>query len=255
MKTSAESPQKISVCMATRNGDRYVGEQLASILSQLQSEDELIISDDSSVDHTVEIVKQIDDCRIRLLTGNTFYSPVFNFENALKYASGEIIILSDQDDIWLENKVKLIRESFRRSRSLVHLVVLDGSVVDAAGMVIEPSLFAKVHVGKGLLKNIYDNTYMGCCMAFSRPLLEIALPFPRRIPMHDMWLGLLAELFGDVEFIAEPTIHYRRHMMSFTDYRRRFMPMVQIGRRFFLCWALAQRYVAHKTKGHIRING
>ena len=246
--TSESKELKISVCMATRNGGRYIGEQVASILPQLGPDDEVIVSDDSSTDETVRIVKDLNDPRIRLLEGNTFYSPIFNFENALKRTTGEIIILSDQDDVWLEGRVERILSRFRHASSAIHLLIQNGYVVDDAGGVIEESLFRKINAGKGLLKNIYDNTYMGCCMAFSRPLLEIALPFPRRIPMHDMWLGILAELFGTVEFDAERTIWYRKHAASTTDFPRRFIPVTQIKRRLFLSWALGTRFVARKYR-------
>jgi len=240
---------KISVCMATRDGAKYIAEQLASILAQLEPDDEVIVSDDSSTDATVAIIKGFNDRRVRVLENNAFFSPIFNFEHALKQAKGDIIVLSDQDDIWLENKISLIRDRFRHDTSSIHLAAFDGCAIDEAGEIIEASLFRRIKAGKGLLKNIYDNTYMGCCIAFSRPLLEIALPFPRRIPMHDMWLGLLAELFGSVEFFEEKTILYRKHAASTTEFRRRFTPLVQIRRRAFLCWSLAARCFALRKRG------
>jgi len=244
----SRSSLKISVCLATRNGEKHIREQLESILLQLHPDDEVIVSDDSSTDRTIEIISQFSDCRIRLFENNTFFSPIFNFENALKHATKEIIVLSDQDDVWLVNKVKVIRERFQQSPSRIHLIVLDGSAVDETGAVIAESIFRKINAGKGVLKNIYDNTYMGCCMAFSRPLLEIALPFPKHIPMHDMWLGLLAELFGTVEFVREQTIKYRKHASSTTGFSRRFMPLTQIRRRLFLAWYLGTRFVALKLR-------
>ena len=92
--------------MATYNGADYLRPHIDSILSQLSDDDELIISDDSSTDATVKIIQEIGDKRIRLLEGNTFRNPIFNFEYALQQASGELIFLADQDDIWLPGKVK-----------------------------------------------------------------------------------------------------------------------------------------------------
>jgi glycosyltransferase involved in cell wall biosynthesis len=97
--------QRISVCMATHNGARFIRRQLETILTQLAPGDEVVISDDSSTDGTLEIIDSFDDPRIRLFTGNTFFGPIFNFENALRKAMGEIIVLADQDDIWLDGKV------------------------------------------------------------------------------------------------------------------------------------------------------
>lgn len=233
----------ISVCMATRNGAAFIRRQLASILMQLGPEDELVISDDSSYDETVAMIKEFADPRIRIFEDNTFYSPIFNFENVLRKATGDIIVLSDQDDIWLENKIAVIRDRFRHKPAPVYLIALDGRVIDEQENITDQSLFIKIKAGPGLLKNIYDNTYMGCCLACSRELLEIALPFPRSIPMHDVWLGLLAEIFGTAQFVPEKTILYRKHAASTTDFCIRFMPITQIKRRWFLSYNLLKRWV------------
>ncbi len=241
----------ISVCMATHNGGKYIGKQLESIMAQLAPDDELIISDDSSTDDTISIIKGYSDPRVRLLENNTFFNPVFNIENALRKASGEIIILSDQDDVWLKNKTAVIRREFSEMRVGIKLIVLDGYIVDESESVIRDSVFAHNHSGKGLFKNIYDNTYMGCCMAFSRDLLKIALPFPKHIPMHDMWLGILAELFGEVVFVPEKTILYRKHETSITKLHRQWDIPLQIMRRYHLVTSLLWRSLSAMFEGKI----
>ena len=232
--------------MATRNGEKFIKRQLESILAQLAPDDEVIISDDSSSDKTVDIIKGFSDHRIRLYGNNTFFSPIFNLENALKKASGEIIALADQDDVWLENKAAVIRRELDKHSGGIKLIVLDGHIVDENETMMHDSIFRYKRSSKGLLKNIYDNTYMGCCMAFTRDLLKVALPFPRNIPMHDMWLGILAELFGTVEFVQEKTIKYRRHAASVTDLRRRLDVVKQIMRRYHLVTSLLGRYLSLK---------
>jgi glycosyltransferase involved in cell wall biosynthesis len=233
----------ISVCMATHNGEKYIKRQLESILAQLSPDDEIVISDDSSSDKTVDIIKGFSDNRIRLYGHNTFFSPIFNNENALTKASGQIIVLSDQDDVWLDNKIAVIRQEFAGVYGGIKLIVLDGQLVDEHEVIVHDSIFTYINSGKGLVKNIFDNTYMGCCMAFSRDLLKIALPFPGTIPMHDMWLGLLAELFGTVEFVREKTIKYRRHEATATDLRLRLDVLRQISRRYHLVTSLLKRFV------------
>jgi len=237
---------KISVCMTTYNGEKFIRRQLETILVQLAQDDEVIISDDSSVDRTVDIIKEFTDKRIRLYEHNLFFSPIYNLENALRKSSGEIIVLSDQDDVWLDNKITVVRREFSDVHNGIKLIVIDGQIVDEHEIVIHDSIFERINSGKGLLKNIYDNTYMGCCMAFSRDLLEIALPFPKNIPMHDMWLGLLAELFGTVKFIQEKTIKYRRHETSVTDLHRRMDVVRQIVRRYHLVASLLGRFIQVK---------
>jgi len=234
--------------MATRNGERFIRRQLESILGQLSPDDEVIISDDSSTDKTVDIIKGFHDPRILLSEGNTFFSPVFNFENALKRASGEIIVLSDQDDVWLDNRVAVIRGKFQMLPHRHYLIAMDGFVVDEEEQVVGASIFERINAGKGFLKNIYDNRYVGCCLAFSRELLDIALPFPKKIAMHDMWLGQLCELVGATEFVEEKTILYRKHGGSLTAFRIRFAPLTQISRRFWLAFYLVRRWMAHAVR-------
>lgn len=207
----------ISVCMASYNGEKYIKEQITSILLQLGEEDELIISDDSSTDNTLEIIESFQDKRIVLFKNQTFYSHVYNFEHALKHARGNYIFLSDQDDVWLPHKLKTMLELL-----CTHTLVLsDAVMVDDNMNVLENSFFAFNHSGNGLLKNLYKNSYLGCCMAFNRSILDKALPFPKDINMHDWWIGLIAEIYRDVYFSNEKLIKYRRHEDALTPIDRK----------------------------------
>lgn len=105
---------KITVCLASYNGQNFIKEQIESILSQLSAIDELIVSDDISSDSTLDIVNSFKDDRIKILSGIKFASPIRNFENALKYATGDVIFLSDQDDVWLPNKVRVMISYFSK---------------------------------------------------------------------------------------------------------------------------------------------
>ena len=227
--------------MATYNGARYVREQVETILAQLEPTDELVVSDDSSTDDTVAIVRSFDDDRIRILEGNAFRSPLRNFEHAVRHARGETIVLADQDDVWLPNKLPLVRELFAAQTARPYLVVLDARVVDENGRELSPSVQAKLHAGPGFLKNIWTNRYLGCCMAFSRDLLEVALPFPPGVDMHDIWLGQLCERIGKTAFVPVTTMLYRRHAANATGFDVRFQPAQQIRRRAALVHELLRR--------------
>lgn len=240
----------ISICMATRNGEKYIEAQLSSILNQISDTDEIIISDDSSSDLTVDKIKAFNDPRIHLLENNTFFNPIFNIENALRHASGEIIVLSDQDDIWLNNKISLIRRTLGTDPREIHLIVMNGIIIDEKENVLYRSIFDRMNSGKGICKNIYANTYMGCCMAFTRSLLNVALPFPQKIPMHDMWLGLLAELFGSVNFHGDLTIKYRRHGDTATTLQRHFQIGTQLKWRYHIVRCLAAKYSSIRFRGN-----
>lgn len=197
-----------SVCMPTYNGEKFIGRQLSSILNQLGENDEVVISDDSSTDRTVEIIKSFNDKRIRLLEGNKFHSPIYNLENALKNARGDFIFLSDQDDEWTEEKVKICLENLKNFDLVIH----DADVVDAGGNEIAESFFQLNHTKKGKIYNLIKNGYLGCCMCFSRKLLNPLLPFPKNLPMHDIYIGNYAAFNGfKVKFISDKLIHYRRH--------------------------------------------
>ena len=117
----------ISVCVASHNGEKYIKEQLDSILCQLSSEDEVVISDDGSTDSTLEIIKGYNDPRIKIFnfkqpskTSHTHIYASRNFENALKHSKGEYIFLSDQDDIWMPNKVSICLDALKQNDMIVH---------------------------------------------------------------------------------------------------------------------------------------
>jgi len=192
--------------MATYNGEQFLDEQILSILKQLSPDDELIISDDGSTDKTIGIIEKFSDPRIKLFKAN-FHSPILNFQNALKHSNNEIIFLADQDDIWLDNKVVKFLPLFEE----YDLIVSDCSLIDENGKIISDSFFALNNSGPGLIKNIYRNGFLGCCMAFNRNILNHALPFPRDIAMHDIWIGLIAETYGKTHFLPEKLLLYRRH--------------------------------------------
>ena len=229
----------ISVCIATYNGEKYIKQQLDSILCQLKDDDEIIISDDNSTDGTLLIVESFKDSRIKIYPGNEFHSPIFNFENALKKAKGNYIFLCDQDDVWLSNKVSLMMDYLCN----YDLVVSDCKIVDADLNIINESFFHTFSSGKGFCKNLIKNTYLGCCMAFKSEVLNYVLPFPKRIAMHDIWIGLSVELFGSVYFLDQPLIFYRRHgkNASFGGGKSHFSISYRIRYRIILLYLLLRR--------------
>ncbi|HEY0741647.1 MAG TPA: glycosyltransferase family 2 protein [Chryseosolibacter sp.] len=197
----------ISVCLATRNGSRYVGEQLTSILPQLSVDDEVIISDDASTDDTLGIVRSLDDSRVKILQHKHAIGIVSNFEAALKQSSGDVIFLADQDDVWLPGKVEITLSYLRH----FDLVLSDCEFVDDRLHPIHSPEDKKLKTQKGIVKNLIRNSYMGCCMAFRRSVIEKALPFPPDIPMHDIWIGLVAEMYFNVSVIPDKLVLHRRH--------------------------------------------
>ena len=202
----------ISVCMTTCNGEKYLKRQMDTLLLQLGDEDELIISDDSSADLTVEIIKSYNDSRIKLLENGNFGSPVFNMEKALKTAKGDYVFLADQDDIWLPGRIQKVMEKLQQ----YDLVVCNAFIVDREEKILHESYFEWKGSAPGFFRNLKKNSFLGCSLAFNSKILKAALPFPKQIAMHDVWIGLLAECTGKVLFLDERLIYYRRHDDNFT---------------------------------------
>ena len=215
---------KISVCMATFNGEKFIKEQVQSIIKQLSATDEIIISDDGSTDETINIISAFLDPRIRLVQNDSSqfkpnkqsrsYQVTRNFENALSYATGDYIFLSDQDDVWKEDKVEGCLLLLKDKK--INLIVHDANVVDESDNVIARSYFEKVNSQKGFFRNIIKNSSLGCCMVFDRSILLKSLPFPKDLIAHDMWIGLIAEKNGKVAFVDNKFIRYKRHSAAVT---------------------------------------
>ena len=198
----------ISVCMATYNGEKMIKEQLASILPQLHEGDEVVVSDDHSSDHTLDVVRAMNNPLIRIVEGPHNGSLISNFEHALKVAKGDYLFLCDQDDKWLPNKVEVMMKALKTA----DCVVSDCYVTDDTLNVTSESFYTLNKTKPGKVYNLLlKNGYLGCCMAMKRKVVEAAMPFPADIPMHDIWLGNVAAFHFSVSFIPERLIYFRRH--------------------------------------------
>lgn len=197
--------------MATYNGTAWIDLQLQSILSQLGADDEVVVIDDGSTDNTVGKVRGYGDPRIRVLRNERNLGVDATFERAISEARGDFIFLSDQDDMWYPQKVARVLELFRTNPDAT-LVLSDARIVDGGGNVIRESYFAdRGRFVPGVLAGIVKSKFLGCAIAFRSELKGKILPFPLPIPGHDMWIGVVNELYGRTVFTPEPLIAYRRH--------------------------------------------
>lgn len=223
--------KRISVCLATYNGEKYIKKQVESILNQSREVDEIIISDDGSDDRTLDIIKNINSNKIKIVK-NLRKGIINNFENALNYCSGDYIFLADQDDIWMNEKVEKILKLFSEYDLIVH----NAEIINEIENKKESTTYFNIRSsGKGFIKNLYKNTYIGCCMAFKREILEDILPFPDDIPMHDSWIGLVSEIKKrKILFLDSVLLYYRRHEKNVTKLKSKnsFYKMLKI--RYFL---------------------
>lgn len=203
----------VSVCMATYNGERFIKQQIDSILAQMQTDDELIVSDDGSTDRTVQIINSIGDQRIKLFQ-NSFKNVVKNFEFSIEQSAGDIVLLSDQDDVWHPEKMNKFLQAF--SERDVDMVVSDVAFIDQQGNSMGGQFYERKFKA-AVLPNLIKNNFIGCAIAFKKHTKEWFLPFPNNLPMHDWWIGLVIGKKGKIYFLPEKLIFYRRHGNNFTS--------------------------------------
>ena len=197
--------------MAVYNGARFLPAQVDSILRQLRPDDELVVVDDASRDDSVAVLRRLADPRMRIHCNPVNLGVLATFEKALTVSTGEILFLSDQDDVWLPGKLSKSLKAFA-SDAGVSMVVTDASIVDEEGNTLAPSFFARRgRFAPGAVHNFIKNKYLGCTLGFRRRMLSVFLPIPRDVPMHDIWFGVLNGIYGRTVYIDEPLVAYRRH--------------------------------------------
>lgn len=230
----------ITVCMATYNGEKYIKQQLASILGQLSSKDEVIIVDDCSQDGTLFTINAFNDDRIKIISNSVNIGPIKSFEKALKSSQGDYIFLADQDDVWLSNKVSTVLHCFKHDKA--DLVVHDATVVDNNLKPISPSWNTYNHnrFGKSWFSTLTKNPFTGANMAFSRRVLEACVPFPKKIPMHDWWIGGVCQQSGfKISLVNHSLMMYRRHGSNVTGNGHQIKKML-VNRIHF--WSVMRRH-------------
>jgi glycosyltransferase involved in cell wall biosynthesis len=215
--------------MAVYNGAAFLKPQIESILVQLRAQDELIVVDDGSRDDSLAVLETMRDPRLHVHSNQRNLGVLPTFERALSQAGADIVFLSDQDDIWLPGKVAKVLDVFA-SNPRVTMVATDAVIIDEQGRTLNQSFFSvRGRFSTGFVRNFIKNKYLGCTLSFRRMMLQRFLPIPQDVPMHDIWFGLLNEIYGKTYFIDEPLIAYRRH-------RRNASPFVHTGPLQVLVW-------------------
>ena len=230
----------ISVCMAVYNGEPYIEAQLQSILGQLRAYDEVVVVDDASTDNTKDLIESLRDPRVRLIRHSENRGVLRSFEEAISSASGEILFLSDQDDIWVPDKVLVIMRMFQLHPD-AEIAVSDASLIDEEGNPLAPSYFAQLGgFRSGVFQNLAHCHYLGCTMAFRGRLRSKILPFPPgNAVLHDLWIGILNSfLGGETIYTDRPLVYYRRHQGNATGNHRLSLAQ-KLRIRWGVCSSLA----------------
>ncbi len=211
----------ITVLLAVFCGEKYLREQIDSILNQSLKDVRLVIRDDGSTDSSPEIIEEYANKfpeRITVLSGKPTGSAMANFYEMLKAVDDDYIMFSDQDDIWVKDKVQITFDKMLKAESgerdkpiLVHT---DLTVVNKDMSIIANSFFSfqKIYPDDLSLNRLLVQNYVtGCTVMINRALKNRALPIPANAAMHDWWLALTAASFGSIVTIKQPTVYYRQH--------------------------------------------
>jgi glycosyltransferase involved in cell wall biosynthesis len=199
----------ISIAMATYNGEKYLRAQLESFLLQTRQPDELVISDDCSSDKTVEIIKSFATQApfpVKLTVNKLNRGHTRNFNEAVVKTSGDIVFLSDQDDIWFSNKIAKVEQLAIEHQDYL-LFMNDAALTDKELNDTGLTKLGQIY-SAGLDPSVF---VMGCCCAFKRKLLDLSLPIPSEYEGHDNWLVGFAEAIKVKYITPEVLQYYRRH--------------------------------------------
>lgn len=213
MNTAENYHEKISVVMATYNGSKFLASQLDSIFEQNLPADEIIIVDDCSQDSTVGLIKEYQRSHPEIILICNPYNIGSNrtFEKALQASTGDLILISDQDDIWLPDKIHRMVNTWRAHKT--GLTCCDGTIIDSEGIVLQASelnFHGQVQVLKNQASLLFANSYSGHNMMLTRNFFLESQPFPIG-PHYDQWLAIVATGFDDLHYMTDKLTLHRIH--------------------------------------------
>ncbi|MGA1980070.1 MAG: glycosyltransferase family 2 protein [Sedimentisphaerales bacterium] len=213
----------ISICMATYNGEQFLGQQLDSIIAQSNQDWQLLVRDDGSDDNTVHIVEDYAGRlpeKIRLVTddGNRLGASL-NFGKLLEYADTEYIMFSDQDDVWLPNKIELTLNAMKAAEQIYPdkpiLIHTDLQVMDYKLDIIANSMWSYQKLfpeaGSDLNRIMAQNVVTGCTVMLNKKARAVSIPVPDEAIMYDWWLALKVCEHGKIIYVSIPSVLYRQH--------------------------------------------
>lgn len=245
-----KSVLSISVCMATYNGEKYLTDQLDTILNQLDVSDEVIIVDDCSTDNTIEIINSYRDNRIRLYRNEINRGHVYSFYRALQETRNDFIFLSDQDDLWVNGRVSIMKHSLIQNENKIlssnFNILLDNNISEVSKKGILKKTDSNKHLNNIISLFLAKRNYYGCAMAFNKTALKFLLPFPSHIQSHDLWIAIVANVFKTNIHLSTVTVTRRIHGENLSEKKRSLYKKLKT--RFILCnlvlIALYRRFIS-----------
>lgn len=217
----------VSIAMAVYNGERYLRQQVESILKQTVQDFELIMTDDCSKDRTWTLMQELanQDKRIRIYRNDANLGFKDNFQKAISYCTGDYVALSDCDDIWMPNHLEILLDTIGKKT----MACGNSTFIDANGNRLGTTLKYQESFD-GVPDNdmkkfrsiiLFRNTYQGAAMLMRRSFIDKALPIPDEINYHDTWFASLACLCGGINYTGKSIMNYRRIETSITGLRNK----------------------------------
>lgn len=210
----------IDIVMATFNGEKYIEQQICSLLSQTYKDWNLIVCDDGSTDRTVDIVKRYCsiDSRISIRESSQRSGVAINFLNGICSSTAPYIMLCDQDDIWFDRKVEiLLSELLKNEKCSVAgeaILVYGNGYFYSDGVIGGETMFVYPESLKGFL--FLNAGIQGCSIIFNAPLRDLILKYQAEVCMHDHYIAFVALAFGRVFYVKQPLMLYRQHATNVT---------------------------------------
>lgn len=232
--------ERISVCMACYQGEKYIEEQILSILPQLNESDELIIIDDHSSDNTGRIVQGMKDNRIKYVLNEKNLGVNRSFEKAIRKAKNDYIFMADQDDLWTEGRVERMLKELKAGNLLVSG---NSAAINSVGQKCDYDLGSLYQADsdkyrKNILRIFTGKAYYyGCAMAFDRKLRKVILPFPKYMESHDLWIAMAANMLKSNCHLEEIVLKRRIHGKNASVLQRK------LAEKLYSRWIFAKSYV------------
>ena len=217
---------RVSVCLASHDGEAYIGEQVTSILAQLGPDDELVVVDDASVDSTVAVVEGFADARISLSRNAVNVGYVRTFQSALERARGTYLLLSDQDDVWVPGRLAAMVAALDRAAVVATSVAVLGEPLDPPRWRLRAK-DSRRHAANLAALLVGVRWYTGCAMGLRRDILPSVLPFPPWLSeSHDLWLGIVGNTHGQMAHLEPASVQRRLHDANQTPLGWRPLPTI-----------------------------
>jgi glycosyltransferase involved in cell wall biosynthesis len=245
----------ISIALCTYNGERYLKEQIDSILAQTYPSLEIVVVDDCSQDNTIVILEEYaQKVNLRYIVNESNQGFVKSFEKAISLCTGEYLLLSDQDDVWETHKIQTLLDAMENHILVYSNAKLVDEYLAPLGQNLLDSQKINCFSGSNNKAFVFKNCISGNTLMFRHELKDFCLPFPQGIAFHDVWLAFVAATYSSIGYVDQTLISYRQHTCNVTDIynkrkiRKTFSQKITAKKKSY-----AQRLTFIQSFAHLKI--